>query len=122
MKRKKLHIADNNLMYGNTPINLTRNEYLLVSVLLNSGGEVSCDEVKGAIWPDRKDIITYNNINQLSSRVKSKLIIAGCDAVITKNGEKISILVKEPRKLNKKDIVIYTLILISLPIHYYLSF
>lgn len=120
MRWNRLYIADNQLRYGNKNINLTRNEFLLISSLLNSGGEVNCDVLKRTIWPERESIITCNNINQLSSRVKSKLIIAGCDVTISKNGEVISLLINNKPRINKVMIFVHLLAMMLLISHFYI--
>lgn len=120
MRWNRLYIVDNQLRYGNKNINLTRNEFLLISSLLNSGGEVNCDVLKRTIWPERENTITCNNINQLSSRVKSKLIIAGCDVTISKNGELISLLINNKLKFNKVIVFEHLLAMMLLLSHFYI--
>ncbi|MBL5950220.1 helix-turn-helix domain-containing protein [Enterobacter asburiae] len=102
MRHSKLRIVGDKIYYGRVSVNLTKNEFFLVSLLIKHDGVVNCSDIKKTIWPGRENIISDNNINQLSSRVKGKLLIAGCEVVITKNRETILLSVMEGGKCKKK--------------------
>lgn len=86
-KNLVLNLNDTTLTCQNQKINLSRNEYLILQLLMeNSGKIVSRDELMECLWGN-DEFIDDNTLTVNITRVRKKLEAAGCvDYIKTKKG------------------------------------
>ncbi|MEA4874798.1 response regulator transcription factor [Anaerorhabdus sp.] len=82
-----LNLNDTSLIYGNQKIDLTKNEFRIMSTLMeNKDKYVSRDEMMQALW-DTDEFIDDNTLTVNVARLRKKLEEAGLEEfIITKKG------------------------------------
>ena len=84
----KVNLDNGTLKYKNIEIVLTKNEMIIFKHLLSNRGKiVSRDELMTNLW-NNYEYINDNALTVNISRLRSKLLLAGCkDAIITRKGQ-----------------------------------
>jgi DNA-binding winged helix-turn-helix (wHTH) protein len=97
-----IHIANsvlldeynNIIFYSNGELCITEKEKRLLKLLLSKANStVRKDEINIGVWPERKGVVTENNLLQLVFRLRKKLAICGlknCLRTVSREGYQFS--------------------------------
>ncbi len=83
-----LNIKSNDIIYNNEKLELSKNEFKILTLLMEKSGQVvSRDEIMEALWEDEK-FIDDNTLTVNINRLRKRLVKIGLDDfILTKRGQ-----------------------------------